>query len=151
MPPKLCSPCQEAFTTSKPPKVIILDIPYFPFHEGPWKAFQEQSDTSHNVTEAASACDFCAFVVAYASSDKALGEYSKGSFADFDPKSSRRDRGEPMIALWERMNYTYEDLFSKGLGLRRQLVDDLNQFDMRIFDAEGKSSVSVPNYKVSGS
>ena len=143
MPPKLCSPCQEAFTTSKPPKVIILDIPYFPFHEGPWKAFQEQSDASHDITEATSTCDFCAFAVAYASSDKALGESSKGSFANFDPTSPRRKQGEPMIALWERMNYTYEEFFNKGLGLRRQLVDDLNQFDMRIFDAEGKSQVSV--------
>ncbi|RGP66167.1 hypothetical protein FSPOR_6787 [Fusarium sporotrichioides] len=132
---KLCSPCRQAFTTPKPPERKVLDIYYSPFHEGPWNAFQEQSHASHDYTEVVAACDFCAFVVAYATSDKNLGEYSNGSFADFDTALSRRKQGEPMLAVWERIMYNFEDLFSRGLGLRRQLVNDLNQFDMRIFDA----------------
>lgn len=134
---QLCLPCRHAFVNLKPPKTKLIDIYYSPFHEGPWKAFQEQSDAPHDVTAAVAACDFCAFAVAYATSDKALGEYSIGSFADFDPKSPRREQGEPMLAIWDRVMYNFEDLFSRGLGLRRQLVDSLNQLDMRIFDASG--------------
>ncbi|CAF3434326.1 unnamed protein product [Fusarium graminearum] len=133
---KLCSPCRQAFTNPKAPKTLPIDICYYPFHEGPWKVFQEQSDISHNDTEAVAACDFCAFAVAYAASDKALGEYSIGSFADFDTTLPLHKQGEPMLAFWERISYRFEDLFSKGLGLRRQLVDSLSQIDMRFFQAE---------------
>jgi hypothetical protein len=135
---KLCLPCRHAFITPKPPKTKVLDIHYSPFHEGPWKAFQERSDTSHDIAAAAVACDFCAFVVAYATSYNALGEYSISSFANSDSKSPHRQQGEPMLAIWERVMYDFEDLFSRGLGLRRQLVNDLNQLDMRIFDATGE-------------
>jgi hypothetical protein len=140
---KLCLPCRHAFNIPKPPKTKVLDIYYSPFHEGPWKAFQEQSDAFQDIAEAAAACDFCSFVVAYATSDKALSEYSIGSFADFDSKMPLREQGEPMLAIWERVMYNFEDLFSRGLGLRRQLVDNLNQIDMRIFDATGKELVSL--------
>ncbi|KIL86242.1 hypothetical protein FAVG1_10639 [Fusarium avenaceum] len=135
---QLCLPCQHAFVNLKPPKSKLIDIYYSPFHEGPWKAFQEQSDVSPDITAAVVTCDFCAFAVAYATSDKALGEYSIGSFADYDPKSPQREQGEPMLAIWDRVMYNFEDLFSRGLGLRRQLVDSLNQFDMRIFDATAR-------------
>lgn len=140
---KLCSPCRQAFTNPKAPKTLPIDICYYPFHEGPWKVFQEQSDASHNNTEAVAACDFCAFAVAYATSDKALGEYSIGSFADFDTTLPLHKQGEPMLAFWERISYRFEDLFSKGLGLRRQLVDSLNQIDMRFFQTEGEWLVSL--------
>ncbi|KAF5550392.1 hypothetical protein FNAPI_7727 [Fusarium napiforme] len=132
---KLCAQCREAFSSEPKPLYRDSTISYTPFHEAPWKAFQNDADSSRDMIESVKDCDFCSFVVAFAAADQALGEHGNGSFAD-ESKASANGEGSPMLALWQYHMYTYDGHLSADLGLRkhnRRYTDDL---DIRLFGTE---------------
>ncbi|KAH7154483.1 heterokaryon incompatibility protein-domain-containing protein [Fusarium sp. MPI-SDFR-AT-0072] len=132
---KLCAPCREAFLSEPTRLYRDSTISYTPFHEAPWKAFQNDADSSRGINESVKDCDFCSFVVAFAAADQALGKHGNGSFAH-DSKASRKAQGEPMLALWQYHMYTYEGHLSADLGLRRHNLRYIDGLDIRLFGTE---------------
>ncbi|KAF5602677.1 uncharacterized protein FSUBG_7552 [Fusarium subglutinans] len=116
---KLCLPCRDAFLSEPKPLHRDSTIACTPFHEAPWKAFQNDTHSSQDITESVKVCEFCSFVVALSAADKAPGKYGNGSFVDSASKTSWRTQGEPMLALWQYNEYAYEGHISADLGLSR--------------------------------
>ncbi|KAG5803847.1 hypothetical protein H9Q74_010560 [Fusarium xylarioides] len=133
---KLCAPCREAFLSE--PKSLDRDstITCTPFHEAPWKVFQTDADSSRDMTESVKDCDFCSFVVAFAAADQALGKYGNGSFVDAASKTSWRTQGDPMLAVWQYSEYTYEGHLSADLGLSRSNLRHMDRLDIRLLGTE---------------
>lgn len=82
-------------------------------------------------------CDFCSFVVAFAAADQVLGRHGNGSFADRAGKTSWRTQGDPMLALWQYNEYTYEGHLSADLGLSMSNLRHMDRLDIRLFGTEG--------------
>ncbi|KAF4432647.1 hypothetical protein F53441_13817 [Fusarium austroafricanum] len=135
MPTKLCAPCRKTFFTSE----ITIDVSsaYIAFHEAPWEAFQKHPDASQDALKTVAGCDFCSFVVAYAASNRALGEYGQAHLSFFYP-GKRWRRGKPMIELWQYYMYTFEGHLSAGFKLRRHKTRGRNEVDMRLFEASAR-------------
>ncbi|CVK95028.1 related to tol protein [Fusarium mangiferae] len=129
---KLCTPCQQAFSSEPKPLDRDSTIAGTSFHEAPWKAFQTGADITVSVKD----CDFCSFVVAFAAADQVLGRHGNGSFADSAGKTSWRTQGDPMLALWQYNEYTYEGHLSADLGLSRSNLRHMDRLDIRLFGTE---------------
>ncbi|KAF5981264.1 hypothetical protein FBULB1_4830 [Fusarium bulbicola] len=133
---KLCLPCRDAFLSEPKPLHRDSTIACTPFHEAPWKAFQNDTHSSQDITESVKDCEFCSFVVALSAADKALGKYGNGSFVDSASKTSWRTQGEPMLALWQYNEYTHEGHISADLGLSMSNLRHMDRLDIRLFGAE---------------
>ncbi|KAJ4258097.1 hypothetical protein NW762_008237 [Fusarium torreyae] len=138
---KLCEPCQRAFYS---PKTFFDDdgiIGFIPFHERPWRAFQNPSSSRQEPVETVLDCDFCSFVVAFAAADEALGEYKLGSIADTDRhKPPRSSDYKPLLSTWQYDPYTYDGHISADIGLRRYEKADIDGLDFRLFGTAGDTS-----------
>ncbi|KAG9495750.1 hypothetical protein J7337_012308 [Fusarium musae] len=132
----LCAQCREALSSDPKPLHRDSTIACTPFHEAPWKAFKTGVASSGDITESVKDCEFCSFVVAFAAADQALGKYGNGSFVDSVSKTSWRTHGEPVLALWQYNEYTYEGHLSADLGLSRSNFRHMDRRDIRLFGTE---------------